>query len=73
LQKDVKVLRAQIEFALGTAEIEADFRRQFALGVFAVVALALAFRRFAAKPEWRFGGAAEPTDGLAVRNSIGAP
>src|SRR5262245_24656646 len=65
LHEDVEVLRAQVEFAFGSAEIEAEIRPQLALGVFAVMALALAYGRFAAKPERRFGRAAEPGDGLA--------
>src|SRR6266545_3601112 len=65
LHEDVEVLRAQLEFAFGSAEIEAEIRPQLALGVFAVMSLALAFGRFAAKLERRFGRSAEPGDGLA--------
>src|SRR4030095_8076210 len=65
LHEDVEVLRAQVEFAFRSSEIEAEIRPQLTRGVFAVMSLTLAFGRFAAKPERRFGRSAEPGDGLA--------
>src|SRR6266498_1061733 len=55
LHEDVEVLRAQLEFAFGSAEIEAEIRPQLALGVFAVMSLALAFGRFFSKLGRRSG------------------